>query len=242
MLEWSAPEHWDGDDLEQVAAANPASWITEDALAEQRQALPDLAFRRYHANQWTSAESAWLPAGAWQTCVGEPRFTEDERIWVGVDVGGERSATAVCWVNEALHVGAEIFQGDAAILDVADLVRSLARRYQVVEMCFDPWRAGQLAQELEREGMTVSVFPQNDARMMPASAGLYDAIVEKRLTLPASPEMAQHAAGTIAKQTRRGVRLDKPNSRVMIDSIIALAMALDRHANQPAPAELIGWI
>src|SRR5215216_1974279 len=209
MLEWSAPEDWDGVDLEPVAAANRASWITAEALADQRQSVPDLAFRRYHANQWTSAESAWLPAGAWQACVGEPQFAEGERIWVGVDVGGERSATAVCWVNEALHVGCEIFQGDGAILDVADLVRSLARRYHVAELAFDPWRAGQLAQELEREGMTVSVFPQSDARMMPASAVLFDAITEKRITLPPSPELAQHAAGAVGKHSRRGWRIDK---------------------------------
>src|SRR5215213_9460277 len=242
MLEWSAPEDWDGVDLEPVVAANPASWITADALEQQRQAVHDLAFRRYHANQWTSAESAWLPAGAWQACVGEPRFAEGERIWIGGDVGGERSATAVCWVNDALHVGCEIFQGDGAILDVADLVRSLAHRYQVVELAFDPWRAGQLAQELAREGMTVGVFPQSDARMMPASAVLFDAITEKRITLPASPELAQHAAGAIAKHSRRGWRIDKPTSRVHIDGIIALCMAVDRHANQSAPAELLGWI
>jgi phage terminase large subunit-like protein len=242
MLEWSAPEDWDGEDLTPVFEANPASWITVDGLEQQRQALPDLAFRRYHANQWTAAESAWLPAGAWQACVGEPRFTVGERIWVGVDVGGERSATAVCWVNDALHVGAEIFHGDAAILDVAELVRSLARRYHVVELAFDPWRAGQLAQELEREGMVVSVFPQNDTRMIPASAVLFDAITEQRITLPASPELAQHAAGAVAKQSRRGWRIDKPNARVHIDGVIALCMACDRHANQPAPAQLIGWI
>src|SRR4051794_10145596 len=226
MLEWSAPEDWDGVDLEPVAAANPASWITAEALADQRQSVPDLAFRRYHANQWTSAESAWLPAGAWQACIGEPRFAEGERVWVGVDVGGERSATAVVWVNDALHVGCEIFQGDSAILDVADLVRALAHRYHVVELAFDPWRAGQLAQELEREGMMVSVFPQSDARMMPASAVLFDAITEKRITLPASPELAQHAAGAIAQHSRRGWRISKPNSRVHIDGVIALCMAV----------------
>src|SRR5215211_1120609 len=88
MLEWSAPEDWDGEDLEPVAAANPASWITAEGLEQQRQALPDLAFRRYHANLWTAAETSWLPAGAWQACIGEPHFTEGERIWVGVDVGG----------------------------------------------------------------------------------------------------------------------------------------------------------
>ena len=242
MLEWSAPEDWDGEDLAPVADANPASWITAEGLEQQRQALPDLAFRRYHANQWTAAESSWLPAGAWQACVGDPQFTEGERIWVGVDVGGERSATAVVWINDQLHVGAELFHGEAAILDVAHLVRDLALRYQVAELAFDPWRAGQLAQELEREGMVVSVFPQNDARMVPASAVLYDAITEGRIVLPSSPELAQHAAGAIAKHSRRGWRIDKPNGRVQIDGVIALCMAVDRQANQPAPAQLLGWL
>jgi hypothetical protein len=90
--------------------------------------------------------------------------------------------------------------------------------------------------------MTVSVFPQNDARMVPASAVLFDAIIERRITLPPSPELAQHAAGAIAKQSRRGWRVDKPNQRVHIDGIIALCMAVDRHANQPAPVDVIGWL
>src|SRR5215212_748287 len=88
----------------------------------------------------------------------------------------------------------------------------------------------------------LTVFLQSDARMMPASAVLFDAITEQRITLPTSPELAQHAAGAIAKHTRRGWRIDKPNSRVHIDGIIALCMAVDRHANQSAPAELLGWI
>jgi hypothetical protein len=71
---------------------------------------------------------------------------------------------------------------------------------------------------------------------MPASAVLYDTIIEKRITLPPSPELAQHAAGAVAKHSRRGWRVDKPaNSRVQIDGLIALAMALDRHVTQRRP-------
>jgi len=121
-------------------------------------------------------------------------------------------------------------------------VRDLATRYRIREIAFDPWRAGQLAAELEREGMTVSVYPQQDARVIPASQRLYDAIIEKRLTLPSSPELAQHAAGAIAKHSRRGWRIDRPNPRVEIDGISALLMALDRLENRPAPVELLGWI
>ena len=56
------------------------------------------------------------------------------------------------------------------------------------------------------------------------------------------PGAVPHAAGAIAKHSRRGWRIDKPTSRVQIDGIIALAMALDRHAHQAPPARLVGWI
>lgn len=59
MLEWSLPEDADLDDM--VKAVNPASWITVQDLAEQREAVPEMAFRRFRANQWTERESHWLP-------------------------------------------------------------------------------------------------------------------------------------------------------------------------------------
>src|SRR5829696_5392506 len=61
LLEWAVPQDADVDDAEVVKQANPASWITADALAGQREAIPDLAYRRYHCNQWGSGEGAWLP-------------------------------------------------------------------------------------------------------------------------------------------------------------------------------------
>jgi hypothetical protein len=63
-----------------------------------------------------------------------------------------------------------------------------------------------------------------------------------KLVLPDLPELAQHAAGAVAKHSRRGWRIDRPNLRVEIDGITALLMALDRLESRPAPAELIGWI
>jgi hypothetical protein len=83
--------------------------------------------------------------GAWQACIGEPEFTAGEDVWIGVDVGGERSATAVVWVNEDLHVGAGIYHGDGGVLEAVDYVRALAGRYNVRELVYDPWRFGQAA-------------------------------------------------------------------------------------------------
>jgi len=242
LLEWSLPDDVDLADMKAVKQVNPASWITLEALQEQRDAVPEMAFRRFHANQWTEREAHWLPPGAWQQCVGQPSFHNGEPIWVGVDVGGDKSASAVVWINQAHQVGVEIYHGDAGVLDCIDLIRELAERYNLREVMYDPWRFGQAAQELERERITVTGFPQNDTRMVPASLRLYEAVVQQRLTLPDNQELRQHMANTIARHNRRGWRLDKPSLEQPNDSIIALCMALEAMENQPEPVELVGWL
>ena len=225
-----------------VKRANPAPWIGVADLRRQRAAVPDLAFAQFHACRWGLSEGSWLPAGAWQACIGEPTFEDGEAIWVGVDVGGERSATAVVWVSESLHVGCAIYHGDPGVLEAVDQVRDLADRYRLREVVFDPWRFGQAAQELERERVPVLAFSQTDVRMVPASVRLHAAVVERRLVLPDDSELASHAAHAVARHSRRGWRLDKAGRTDSIDGMIALCMALER-AEQPAPepARLVGW-
>lgn len=242
MLEWAAPEDADPADLDWAKAANPASWIDRDGLASQRDALPELAWRRYHLNQWTARAGAWLPAGAWQACVGRPSFTPGEPVWIGVDVGGTRANSAVVWVNSALQVGAAIYQGERGILDCIEQVRELAGLYAVQEVIFDPWRFGQAALELEAEGLRTVAFPQSDSRMVPASAALHRAIVERAVVLPDDPRMAEHAANCVQRHSRRGWRLDTPDRSSPIDSLVALCMALQRAQTCPAEVKVLGWL
>jgi len=242
-LEWSLADEDDLDDMRAVKRANPAPWITVADLRRQRAAVPAPAFEQFHCCRWGSTEGSWLPAGAWQACAGEPRFEDGEAIWIGVDVGGERSASAVVWISAGLHVGCAIYHGDAGVLECVAQVRDLAGRYRVREVIYDPWRFGQAAQELARERITVLEFPQTDVRMVPASVRLHAAIVERRLVLPDYDELAKHAANTIAKHSRRGWRIDKASPRDHMDAIVALCMALER-AEQPAPepVRLVGWL
>jgi len=241
MLEWSVP-----DDVEltprSVKRANPASWVRVEDLRAQQDAVPELAFRRFHAGQWTERASYWLPTGAWQRCVGAPEIAPGAEIYVGVDVGGQRSATAVAWVTAELQAGVWIGHGDDAVLDARDVIRELAQRHTIVECAFDPWRAGQLAAELEQEGISCLAFPQSDSRMIPASSRLHAAIVERRIMLPDLAELSQHAANTVAKHGRRGWRIDKPDARTPNDAIVALAMAVDSAENRPQPVRLLGWL
>ena len=202
-LSWELPEDAELS-MRRVRQANPASWITTEQLREQRQRLPETAFRRFICNQWTEAEHYWLPSGSWQQCAGETSFEDGERVVVGVDIGGERADSAVVWLNERMHVGVEVLSGDRAVLEIADVVHELAERFTITECTFDPWRAGQIGQELEQRGIRVSAFPQHDARMIPASQRLYDAIIERRLVHPDDERLNRHVAATVARHGRRG--------------------------------------
>jgi len=244
MLEWSVPAERDVDDDRATKQANPASWITAEGLREQRAAVPELAYRRFHRNEWVGRIGSWLPAGAWQDCAGKPEFTDGERIWIGVDVGGTRADSAVVWVNERLQVGVRIFTGEEAVLEVAAFVPELAERYHVAEAVVDPWRAGQMAREWEQRGIMAADFPQHDGRMIPASQALHDAITEGRLVHPDDPQLNAHVAAAIAKQSRRSWRIDRAERGENIDGAIALAMAVDRagFAAHQQPAQLLGWL
>jgi phage terminase large subunit-like protein len=115
----------------------------------------------------------------------------------------------------------------------------------ILELSFDSWRSNQLAEEVQERGIRVSAFPQTDARMIPVSQRLHQAIVERQLVLPADPELSRHAADAVAKHSRRGWRLDSPHARrlIDIDGLVALAMALDRaSAPQSAGLQFIGAI
>jgi hypothetical protein len=159
-----------------------------------------------------------------------------------VDVGGERSASAVVWVNAALHVGAVIYQGEQCVLDCVDHVREVAGRYQVVEVIADPWRFGQAAQELEREGLTVAVFPQHDRAHDPGLGT--PARRDRRAAhhFATRPAARPSRSGRHRPPSRRGWRIDKPNPRTNIDAVIVLCMAVERAEVKPEPVELLGWL
>lgn len=225
MLEWSLGEDGDLDDMEAVAEANPATWITAEGLAEQREAVHESAFRRFHCNQWVAAESYWLPEGAWQACAADYRIEPGEAVWAGVDVGGSRAASAVVWVTNDGRIGCDIFEGNEAVVAVRDRVERLATEQDLRQVAYDPWRFRESAIDLEARGLQMVEFPQNISRMVPASEQLYAAIVEKRLSHPNDERLNRHVAAAVAKDTPRGWRLDKSDRNAQIDAVVALAMA-----------------
>lgn len=242
-LEWSLGDQHELDNLRAVKRCNPAPWIQVADLRRQKDAVTEAAFAQFHCNRWGIREAAWLPEGAWAACEGEVEFTDGERIWIGVDVGGSRSATGVCWMNSKLHIGIAIFEGEEAIFAAAEVIMQLAERYAIASINYDPWRAATLVKTFEMRGLTCTVWPWTDARVIPAASELYDAIVEQKLTHPGDDALDRHLATVVAKSTRRGIRIDKANESDQIDGAAALLMAHEAAtAPEPAPTEVLGWL
>lgn len=243
-LEWSLPDDRELDDYDAIKECNPAAYITADSLREQAERVTPLSFQQFHCCRWGAGEGAWLPTGAWSACAGE-LAPPDEPVWLGVDIGGSRAASAVIGVTASLQVAeVHVFQGDEAVLQVTKRIIEIAGRRPIIECNYDPWRYRSEALRLEREhGLVAVEFPQSHARMTAASENLYAAIISKRLTHPDHPDLNRHVAEAIAKQTGRGWRLEQSAHDAQIDAVVALAMAVER-ADRPAPepTRLIGWL
>jgi phage terminase large subunit-like protein len=208
--------------------------------------VPESSFRRYFMNQRAAVgESSWLPAGAWQRCRADYEIEDGEQVWVGLDVGGSRAATALVFLTEDLRVGVMTWDGEEAVLYAEAALRDLADRFNVMRCYFDPWRFGAEALDLSAAGLPMLEYPQHNSRMVPASERLSAAILEQRLRHPGDPVLDAHVANAVAKQTQRGARIDHPGGRHAsrrIDAVIALAMALAALEEQPEPARVVGWL
>ncbi len=243
---WLAVADDEIDDPTAWKAANPAGWVSAADLAREARALPRFAFDRWHLNRWTSAEEGWLPAGAWDACEGELALEDGDAVVVGVDVGQKKDTSAIvtCGKKDGklvvqakiMAVAADldrpppahvIVPGDSVELSLLEQeIRELARRYQVTAVAYDPWRFQRSAEILEDEGMMMLEFPQTNARMAPASQGLFDAIVEGRIVHDGDRALKAHIAQAVARDSDRGWRLSKRHASKPMDGAVALALAV----------------
>jgi phage terminase large subunit-like protein len=231
-LDWHDPKAW--------RAANPSSWIRVSDLEREAERLPESVFRRLHLNQWTETEDAWIKPHEWDRCIGDPIFdTKQPLIMMGVDVGIRRDSAAIVWAQwhgDDLHVGQQIMrpedEGEGfGVADIRATVAGRARTHEagVREIGYDPWSFRESAEMLAEEGLPMVEFPQNAARMAPASETLYELVVGGRLVHDGDLIMRdQVLSAVIAPTERGGWRISKRKSLERIDGAVALAMVAQR--------------
>lgn len=233
-----AKETEDSTDPKVWRAANPASWITDDMLRSQFNALPLPVFERLHLNRTANdtGNTRAFNRAAWDACSDLPVIDTTLPCIIGVDAAPRRDKTAVVLNQrdaDGFHnVKAWTFEADpeAGLLDfgeLKELLRGLWSEYNVSRIVVDPAHLFSIMDELQREGLPVEDFPQHASRMIPASMNLYDLIQLGRLRHGADKTLTKHVLQAGAKEIPpSGWRLTKVSPTEHIDAAVALAMAV----------------
>lgn len=237
---------------------DPAVWLETNPLLTSgvmsmtdfetaAQQTSENAFRRYRLNQWTSAVEAWLPHGAWGARADNEGTPNDgDVVYLGFDgsFSGDTTGIIGCTPEGHLFVvgawerpaGPEGEGWRVDIADVEEAIRDACKRWEVPEVAMDPFRWSRTMQALEHEGIPVVEWPTTSvARMVPATARFFDAVMDGRLTHDGDGRLARHVANCRIKTDRLGPRIVKEHkmSTNRIDLAVAAVIAYDRATRPP---------
>lgn len=243
VVEYGAPAGCALDDEEAWAAANPAygDWLSRDVF---RANLPpktrEAEFRRARLGQWVQHDDAAFVTERQWAALARPgvQIPPGTPVVLALDGSHTDDSTAllVLSVSAVPHVvvgglwepSRDGGPDQVSVAEVEDRIRDLAATYRVRELVADPWGWNRSLQALEGEGLPVSQFNQNTARLTPATTDLHTAIVEGRLTHDGNPDMARHVLAATVATKDRGIRLEKGNHSMKIDAAAALVMGYSR--------------
>jgi phage terminase large subunit-like protein len=108
-------------------------------------------------------------------------------------------------------------------------ILELGRTYQLAEVCYDPWRARQLAAQLAEDGIPMTELPQTLGNISPAARELERLLLSRQLRHGNNPILSWCAGNVVIDTDAAGnIRPSKRRSTERIDGIAALVTALAR--------------
>lgn len=220
---------------EMKAPWQSAAWVAE---MKRTYASRPSQFARLILNQWTSAESTFIPIEEWDRCIDEslePLLAKSGLpIWVGLDLGLKHDATALvacAWDGDRVRVVThQIFVPRAGeTLDIEATaeaaILSLRSRFMLIGVLFDPWQGIGLSQRLTRAGVRMTEWAQSPPNLSLMAGNLLELIKRRQISVYPSDELRQAISKCVAIEGARSWRLGKSKASDRIDPVIALAMA-----------------
>lgn len=237
---WEPPADADHRDPKVWAIANPGlgDLCDPEDFASSILRTPEAEFRTKRLNQWVSAATSWLPAGAWDRCQAERRLTPGERVVLAFDGSFSNDSTAIVAATLDGHIEPVALwerrlddpHYEVPIAEVEERMRELCRTYDVREIAADPFRWMRTLQTWAAEGLPVLKYPQSPARMVPACALFYEAVTQQLVTHSGDPALARHLDNANVQVDRFGPRIVKEHKGTprKIDAAVCAVMAYDR--------------
>lgn len=244
MAWWKAADDADHTAEATWRAANPGFGDLQDAedFAAAVKSTPENEFRTKRLNQWVNAQTAWLPSGAWDNLATAPPPPDDVECVLGFDgsfsgdstalVGVTTEPTPRVWLVAAWEKppnATDDWRVDIAEVE-ATILAECGRR-NVVEVACDPFRWQRSMQELAAMGLPIVEYNSSSpARMVPATAKFYDAVMSGGIAHDHNASLARHIDNCVVKTDRLGPRIVKEHkgSPRKIDAAVCAVMAFDR--------------
>jgi phage terminase large subunit-like protein len=250
MAWWQAPDDADHRDPEIWKQANPGfdDLVAKDDFESAIRRTPENEFRTKRLNQFTSAQTAWLPAGSWDELEAPREIDPDTEIILGFDGSFSGDCTVLVaatipkteeekpylWLVKAwekdLTIHDDLWRVD--IQEVEQTIRDFVQKYpRTREVACDPFRWQRSMEVLQDQGVPIVEFPSTSARrMVQACAKFYDSVTGKTLEHDGDPTLARHLDNAVTKIDNLGIRIVKENrhSPRKIDAAVAAVIAFDR--------------
>lgn len=223
--------------LRMMRAADVAWSVEQRARDIETRKIPWAEAVRYYFNRFVQmAADSWLVElpGVWEECAAEDAAPPDgSDVVVGVDMALHHDSVGV--IVAGRHPDGRIgwwpraWAPQRGRIDHADvfatIVGTLASRWRIQSVTYDPRYFELHARMLEDHGIAAIEFPQSPERLIPADGLTFELLRDHQLTHPNDPTLNAHAAAASWRETERGRYLSKGRSLGHMDLIRAGSMA-----------------
>jgi phage terminase large subunit-like protein len=250
---WQAPADCDHRDPKNWKVANPGFGDIQDPedFESSVKRTPESEFRTKRTNVFVSSQQAWLPHGTWDDLPKMAPLEDQVPVVLGFDGSFSGDTTAIVGVTVEEHPRIWLVNlwekqpGDrddwrVDIGGVEARILETCGRLNVVEVACDPYRWQRSMEALAEAGVPITEYPSSSpARMVPATAKFFDAVVSGEVSHDHSPALARHLANCVIKTDQKGPRVVKEHrgSPRKIDAAVAALIAFDRatHRREAEP-------
>jgi phage terminase large subunit-like protein len=236
------------------------SFLVSQLHQARRSADKQNAYRTKHLNQWVGAKTTFMNMLAWQRQKCELTLDDflGDPCHVAVDLAEQKDASSVavmfCRAGK-YYVFTEHFVPEAAFewndryktfslagqinvtegnaQDYGEIrahIDSLADRFTVQSIRFDPWQSAQMMQEIMDTGLKVYKQTQQFSDFSDAMKTVETAVLDRELYHPGDPVLTWMVGNTAALKNRdehmKPVKDNPNNPRCKIDGCVAMIMCM----------------
>ena len=236
------------------------AFLMSQLAQARRSAEKQSAFRTKHLNEWVGAKTQFMNMVAWQKQRRELELEQflGEKCHVAVDLAEQKDASSVAvmfrrpdgyycfathfvpeaafeWNDKyrtfALQGLINVTEGNAQDYDeIKAHIDSLADRFDVQSIRFDPWQSAQMMQEIQATGLTVYKQTQQFSDFSDAMKTLETAVLDGEFFHAGDPVLTWMMGNTAAMKNKddhiKPVKGSPNNPMCKIDGAVATIMCM----------------